>query len=360
MEPPPDYVGTPGNPSKFASCEAQVIQYRLSEGVDRATDYVARHLPTVVEGASDPQITYLDAGIMNYVYRVDLPGETLFLKQALEKVKQHDRLGPDLAGVSPARIAAEANALTLLAEHLTPEFWGCIPEVAWYDEPNNVLWTREIAPGATSLQKRLEAGEFDVDAARRLGVLLAAMHSACDAPPLWPTVEEDDANWERFLKMRTVGVLHRAELPHQAEVATQSLLEDGREHARRGMISHLDAAPKNVLVGSEGQIALLDFELGAAISDPAYDPGFLAGHYLLMGANREDAWSPAIRAAAALAEGYQDTAPAVDPEWETRCLHYAALTMLYRVYGSSPAPYLDPNRYAAIRAQALGILTGPL
>jgi aminoglycoside phosphotransferase (APT) family kinase protein len=308
--------------------------------------------------AASARVTYLDAGIMNYVYRVDVSGRTLFLKQALEKVKQHDRLGPDLAGVSPARIQAEGRALRLLSEHLPPEYRMRVPDVAWYDAENNVLWTHEIAPGSTPLQKLLEEGRFDTQAAQSMGRLLGAIHSAGsgEAPPLWPSRDEDEANWQRFLRMRTVGVLVRADLPVGAEALTRELHDAGAAVARSGMVSHLDAAPKNVLVGDAGEVALLDFELGAAISDPAYDPAFLAGHYLLMGANREGAWEEAVEAAHAVAQGYRETAPEAAPEWYARFTRYAALAMLYRVYGSSPAPYLDPARYSAIRRAALQVL----
>jgi aminoglycoside phosphotransferase (APT) family kinase protein len=122
------------------------------------------------------------------------------------------------------------------------------------------------------------------------------------------------------------------------------------------MLSHLDAAPKNVLVGPEATVALLDFELGAAVSDPAYDPGFLAGHYLLMGENNPGMRAASLRAYKTLQDGYMKTAPYADVAAQGRMTRYAALTMLYRLYGSSPAPFLDPERYAAIREEGIRLL----
>lgn len=298
---------------------------------------------------------YLDAGIMNYVYRVETPARTWYLKQALPRVKQHERLGPDLAGVSPARIAAEARALSLLASSPAAAYF---PRLAWYDAANNILWTEEVGRGAESLHGALVDGRCSVAAAEHAGRLLGEMHRlGAGAGPLWPDEEEDEANWERFLRMRTTGVLPGANLPPEAEAVTLALHAEARCHTRVGMLSHLDAAPKNLLVHVDDTPgALLDFELGAARSDPAYDPGFLAGHYLLMGENRPKMRPVARRAARAVAEGYRRVAGSVDDGWRERLARYAGLVMLYRLYGSSPAPYLLPERYAAIRAEGLRLL----
>ncbi|HEU4754446.1 MAG TPA: phosphotransferase, partial [Armatimonadota bacterium] len=266
--------------------------------------------------------------------------------------------GPDLAGVSPARIAAEAAALALLAQRLPEEHRARVPAPIWHDEENNILWTEQIAPGAASLQSLLEAGQCDPAAAGETGRLLGAVHAAGvgEVPPLWPTPEEDDANWHRFLRMRTTGFIERAGFSRVAELAARTLYWEARERERRGMLSHLDAAPKNVLVASDGHTALLDFELGAAVSDPAYDPGFLAGHYLLMGENHPPMREAARAAALRLAAGYRSTAPDLDPEWEQRFWRYAGLTLVYRIHGSSPAPYLHPQRFEAIREAGFRLL----
>src|SRR5204862_8214760 len=111
------------------------------------------------------------------------------------------------------------RALGWLAEKLPARFRAQVPRAAWYDGENNVLWTEEIAPGAGSLQAALEAGECEESAASSLGRLLGAVHAAGfgEAPPLWDSEEEDRGNWERFLRMRTLGVLARAGLPAEAE-----------------------------------------------------------------------------------------------------------------------------------------------
>jgi hypothetical protein len=367
--------------------------FSLAEGASVAGAYVQDALGRVRDRypdlAGEFEVTYLDAGIMNYVYRVDFPGRTFFLKQALARVKQHERLGPDLAGVPPTRIRVEAQALGILVEALPPELRGRVPAVAWYDEANNVLWTEAVAAGAPSLQAELERGACDPAAAGELGRLLGAIHDVPAAPPLWGSSEEDRANWERFLRMRTTGFLERAGLPVEAEAAARDLFAEAARRERPGMVSHLDAAPKNVLLPADSPPVLLDFELGASISDPAYDPGFLAGHYLLMGENRPEMREAARASVAALVSGYRSQGPAAgsipeeygricerkcgslrnhlrtptlphshttSPGWEQRVVRYAALAMLYRIYGSSPASYLHPARFDAIRATGIRIL----
>lgn len=338
--------------------------HSLAEGPEAVLTYLRETvLPCesdVPNEWGDAEVTYLDVGVMNYVYRVDVPSGSLFLKQALSRVKEHTRLGKDLSEVSPARIQVEARALRALRTGLPEPLRRKVPRVVHYDERNNVLWTLRIGERTTSLQSALQKSLCDPQVACRLGRLLGVVHGVpLESEPLWPTREQDRANWLRFLRMRTTGVLSRAELPAQAAMLTQELYEEARACECLGMISHLDAAPKNVRVGTEGEVFLLDFELGAAVSDPAYDPGFLAGHYLLMGENDPTMRAAARSAAAAIESGYRETAPALDARWSTRFRRYAALTMLYRLYGSSPAPYLNPDRYPKIRTSALRLLLEP-
>lgn len=333
-------------------------RHSLAKGDEAVVTYLRERSDLLGSGFAGVQVAYLDAGIMNYVYRVRAEGDTFYLKQALPRVKQHDRLGADLREVSPCRIQAEARALTTLRRKLAPEHVSAVPELVHYDDENNVLWTRETGSGSTSLQSLLQRGDCDAEVAYRLGGLLAAIHAApLPEGTLWPTPDQDRGNWLRFLHMRTTGVPPKAELSADAHAITAELFREARRHERPAMISHLDAAPKNVLVGADGEVVLLDFELGAGVSDPAYDAGFLAGHYLLMGENQPAMKEASLQAATALERGYREHSTTVDDGWAGRYCRYAALTMLYRLYGSSPAPYLNPSRYAGIRAYGIELLT---
>jgi aminoglycoside phosphotransferase (APT) family kinase protein len=332
--------------------------HSLAAGPAAAEEYAREGLRRLaLDWTGEIRLTYRDSGVMNHVYRLEVAGRICYLKQALARVKQHERLGAELAGVSPARIQADYRALVLLDAMLPEDYRGSVPRPLWYDAESNVLWTEEVAPGAVSLQSELEAGRCGEAHARRLGRLTGAIQAAGagSVPPLWPTVEEDRANWERFLRLRTTGVLARAALPPEAEAAAHSLFREARAHERPGMLSHLDLAPKNVLIGDAG-VGVLDFELGAAVSDPAYDPGFLIGHYLLMGANLPSMHDAASRAAGAFAAGYLEAASPVDAGWPARVHRYAGLTMLYRLYGGSPAPHLSVDRFRAIRRQGISLV----
>jgi hypothetical protein len=317
-------------------------------------------------------ITPIDAGIMNYVFRLECGGHAVYLKQALARAKQHNRLGPDLASVPPSRIRTESRALELIREALP----GCsgrqVPAPLWYDAENNVLWTHDIAESKrgdteesaseiVSLQQELQEGLCCGTLAEDTGRLLGRIHSRIEAPPLWENEHEDLANWERFLAMRTTGILARAELPRSAARVVTDLHAAGRARRRDGILSHLDAAPKNVLTDRSRRAILVDFELGASGSDPAYDPGFLAGHYLLMGENRPAMRDQARDAAALVLRGYREIGGSelCAGDWIHRAVRYAAATMLYRLYGSSPAPYLSPQHYDAIRAGGIALLEDP-
>ena len=77
-----------------------------------------------------------------------------------------------------------------------------------------------------------------------------------------------------------------------------------------------------------------------------------------MGENLPETREAARRAVSDLVEAYREAAPAVDAGWRSRVYRYAGLTMLYRLCGSSPAPYLSPARHAAIRAEGIRLLMG--
>lgn len=325
--------------------EGEVSVARYVDWARTQSDVLARVL-TGVECRAE----FLDAGVMNYVWRLHAGSAVYFLKQARPRIRRHDWVGPDLASVSPNRITAEARALTFVQNRLPHLSGERIPRLTWHDALNNVLWTEALGQESRSLQGELETGSFCTESAGWVGELLGTLHSADrgEVPHIWPNRTEDQQNWERFLRMRTVGVLQGAQLPRPVEEMIRNLHADGESAAVSGMLSHLDLAPKNVLLHPDRAPSVLDFELGAACSDPAYDPGFLMGHYVLMGINRDDSPAAAWLAAQRVCQTYLSTAGPQDPHFCNRAWQYAGMVLLYRIHGSSPAPYVRRDRLEAI------------
>jgi streptomycin 6-kinase len=128
--------------------------------------------------------------------------------------------------------------------------------------------------------------------------------------------------------------------------------------ARRLCIVHGDFSPKNVLVGPEPQLWVIDFEV-AHLGDPAFDVAFLLCHLMLKSLHRPELAVEYDRCAIEFATTYQMGARAeLAPSWEYVLGHVGCL-LLARVEGKSPAEYLTAEERS--RAQRFGeiLVSGP-
>ena len=56
-------------------------------------------------------ISFIEEGVLNYVFRVEMQSGDIFFKQALEKAKAHDKIGTDLASIPKERILFATHQL---------------------------------------------------------------------------------------------------------------------------------------------------------------------------------------------------------------------------------------------------------
>ncbi|MGB3437670.1 MAG: phosphotransferase, partial [Actinophytocola sp.] len=120
---------------------------------------------------------------------------------------------------------------------------------------------------------------------------------------------------------------------------------------------HGDYSPKNILVrrgGSDPDVTVLDWEVACA-GDPVFDLAFLLTHLVAKSVHLP-ARTEELRAACALFAG---TYGPVDDDWLARVL---GATLLARVDGLSPLPYLDEQRRAQVRTLGTALVRegGPL
>jgi aminoglycoside phosphotransferase (APT) family kinase protein len=128
--------------------------------------------------------------------------------------------------------------------------------------------------------------------------------------------------------------------------------------ARRLCIVHGDFSPKNVLVGPEPELWVIDFEV-AHLGDPAFDVAFLLCHLMLKSLHRPELAVGYDRCAVEFASTYQTGARAeLAPQWEYVLGHVGCL-LLARVEGKSPAEYLTAEERS--QAQRFGeiLVSGP-
>jgi len=94
------------------------------------------------------------------------------------------------------------------------------------------------------------------------------------------------------------------------------------------------------------------------MGDPAYDVGFLIGHYLIFSALNNVPVASKI-AIENLLDSYIaaiQTLPFYDDLMIRRNIQHSGATMFYRVMGSSPAGYIPPNRYQELVEKGSALL----
>lgn len=155
--------------------------------------------------------------------------------------------------------------------------------------------------------------------------------------------------------MRTRGVVQKEGFPDPVRGELENLCEAARHQHTYDVVINLDCCPKNVFERA-GSIGVIDFEMASGVGDPAYDLGFLIGHYLIMAivSRRVTAASQAVEATLMAYKGH--IGEMWDGNFEQRLMKYAGAVLLYRLVGSSPARYIGEDVALAIREIGTSLL----
>ena len=289
------------------------------------------------------KVSTIDTGVMNYVYRACAKdGSIYYLKQALKDAKSKNKLSKDLALVNKNRIESEYRSITTLKNYFHNRNLFTLPDIVSFDKPNSILITRDLGANGL-LQKDMEGGIFNVDVARNIGNYIAYQHSKTFNKNIIirKTSAEEIKHWNFFLSLRTKNLLkNTALLDLKKEIA--NVYENGIVHTNK-LLVHMDFCPKNILYTLEKNVAVVDFEFSSGVGDPAYDLGFMIGHYMLfalMSAQKDLAVDSMFRIYNHYSKNVRGLAFSMDIE--KRIWKYAGCTLLYRIMGASPAPYIKP------------------
>ena len=186
----------------------------------------------------DTEVTVkeLGWGISNVVLRASWPGACIVVKQSLPKLRVEDDWPFDRD-----RIVGERDCMEYLAALLPP---GSVPDVVFSDDPS-FAFGMTCVPGEGVLWKQaLLDGQIDVEAARRAGRLLAAVHRESTG---------DGRARERFAS-QTVLIQGRLDPYHltaaeaHPELAPRIHAEVERLLATRRALVLGDYSPKNLFV----------------------------------------------------------------------------------------------------------------
>lgn len=283
----------------------------------------------------------IGGGILNYVYRVASDGKVVYLKQALENVKHEGKIGKDLASIPKERLQYEEKYIETIRPLLPREIE--LPEILLYDAENNILALSDVKRNGILLEKSMLNGNFNKNTAYLLGKFLGIQNKKTIGKNIVirGSEENDIENWHLFLNMRTRGILQRGEFSDSVKEEVERMYQMAKDKYTYKVVMNTDCCPKNVFERKDG-IGLVDFEQATGAGDPAYDLGFLIGHYLIMSVIRKDKMFDAINAIRKIMDGYNEEMNLLkDNNHDERLIKYAGMIILYRISSSSPAPYID-------------------
>ncbi|HVY91678.1 MAG TPA: phosphotransferase [Bryobacteraceae bacterium] len=306
--------------------------------VENAAEWLRSH-SFPCEGA---RFTELGGGISNKVILAEAPGFRAVLKQSLGQLRTEQGWFSDRA-----RIFREAAAMRWNASA------GRVPAVLFEDRETFTI-AMEAAPQAAAMWKtQLFQGEARIETARAAGLALGAMISASWRNPEADRVFGDQTVFEQL----RIDPYYRFTAERQPQAADYILNLIARSAARRVSLVHGDYSPKNLLVHGDS-VWVIDWEV-AHFGDPAFDVGFLLNHLLMktiaLPAHAQSIAQLAGTFLATLASALPADAASIIP---AAFEHLPAL-LLARVYGKSPAEYLDAAMRERAAALALHLMQKP-
>ena len=225
------------------------------------------------------KVEYCKGGVSCITALVEIPGKTMLVKQGRPKLAVKEEW---LA--NPARIKTEVKATEVYNRYVP----NAVPPVIFYDEENFIM-LRDAAPKDCRMWKTdLLNGIIDFEVAEKAAEALVTIHNKCYKDPEIAKLFSDDSI---FYQLRVSPLIEfvMGKRPELAEFGNR-LIE--RLKKNKHTLVHADYNPKNILVKTNRDICILDYEI-AHYGDPAFDLAFFTNHIVLKSAYRRN-WSASI------------------------------------------------------------------
>ena len=298
---------------------------------DHTTLLEALRKAKLVGATETPPIVALAGGVSGDVFRVDLAGGPICVKQPVEKL----RVAADWH--APLERAHSEVMWLRFAASIDPD---CTPEVLFEDREAHIFAMQYLPPdNYPGWKAMLMIGEADSAFAGKVGHTLAAIHAA--------SAGRDDlaaafANQDLFFALRIEPYLLHTAQAHADFAPHIQTLADGLRASRIALM-HGDVSPKNILCGPDGPV-FLDAET-ACYGDPVFDLAFCLNHLLLKGVYRRQNASEYGQSFDALRGSYLNGVKWDDPSaLDRRTARLLVVLLLARVDGKSPVEYLTADR----------------
>lgn len=321
----------------------------MFEAAQRADDEEVRSVETVIAELlsrslirPDSRITALAGGVSCQVHAISSGSDELVVKWGQARLRTAGRWISD-----PARTLREAEAIAFVRDRLGPIG---VPELVFVVPELNLFAMRRIPTELANWRTALLAGEIEIQVAEAIGEGLARLHSlpVTDAWIADPgdvlrdelrvrPFYEDTARRLPALRSQFDGVIARLQ---------------SSDHLR---LVHGDASPKNVLIGVDASVNLVDWEV-FHLGDVAFDVGMFGAHILCKSVadpTRRQQFSELMER---LCLSY--TACGGPAAGDAIVAHAGAIA-LARIYGRSRSDYLHGRARAGVQRLASGLLEMP-
>jgi 5-methylthioribose kinase len=280
----------------------------------------------VIQKNDNPQVEVLTGGVSNVVIAITTANQKLVLKQALAELAVSEKWEAD-----QRRAIVEANAIELFNK-LTP---NQVPKLIFLDPDRFILVLERVPVGSTVWKSDLLAGVINPDIGLKLGATLASWHNYGEKSAEAKLKFMEDSLFEQL----RIDPFYRfvATKNPQIEVPIRKLINE--LEGDKTTVVHGDFSPKNIMVATNDDIYILDFEVTHA-GNPVFDLAFLIAHLLCKFFRTDDRLHAKLLANTAISfmKEYQ-TLRRISPS----VTRHAALIALARVEGKSPVNYLSTD-----------------
>jgi len=308
----------------------------------------APHLdPAVLAALGAPGelvIREVTGGLFNRVLRIDAPGRAFYYKQFTERARLAAfpplPTSPWQRWLVAARCQANAARCAAGGEVRVPALVGTDEarcHVVMEASAGTLLFDAIVAGGATPAVRR---------AVGRVLGWLARLHR--DPPPELATLVAHSAAFKHY----KVDLQYERLLPELGGARAAGARFIAQYLAAEHDLLHGDLNSRNILVGGDGAVTVIDFEQGQ-VGDGVYDVAYLLSELVI--ACLRDGRDPAP-VIAELGAAYAPDAP---PARERQLRTHLAFQVLYRLVGPSRqiwTGHLTGDARAAVRAWSLGEL----
>ncbi len=305
--------------------EESVVAYLIDKGVITKDDQA--------------EVEILTGGVSNVVLAITTAEKKLVLKQALAELKVAEKWEAD-----QRRAIVEANAIALFHK-LSPDQ---VPNLVFLDPERFVLILDRVPVGSTVWKSDLLAGVINPDVAGVLGKTLAQWHNFGETDKEARLQFMEDSLFEQLRIDPFYRFVAAKNLQLKPEI--DKLIDE--LEGDKTTIVHGDFSPKNIMVGMDEQVYILDFEV-THVGNPVFDLAFLLAHLLCKLFRTNEALEEKLLIASA--ERFVSAYVGVREISQSLPLH-TALIALARVEGKSPVNYLDEGKQNQLVKYTKGIL----